>query len=230
VPARDSLGLFDGIAALTAATTVEEMYETVLIDSPIGPFFALGGAAQRDMDELSIEYIRGVLQKNYLEAFYDFVLSLGGETAEVMGRVLSFEADRLVISVAANTAGMKDLMPEDRKKLFPNFGTLVDVHEELCSVTSSEQIGERLKNTFPEFAELFEDSRGIDASSSKSVEKKLATRAVEVYRDAMSVQFQYGVFYGWIKLKEVEVSNLVWISECITQSMKHRVHEYVAIS
>lgn len=223
------LGLFDGIAALTAATTVEEMYETVLIDSPIGPFFALSGAAQRDLDELSIEYIRGVLQKNYLEAFYDFVMSLGGTTAEVMGRVLSFEADRLVISVAANTAGMKDLMPEDRKKLFPNFGTLVDMHDELCTVTAADQISDRLKITFPEFAELFDDSRSMEAGSSKSVEKKLAGKAVEVYRDSMSAQFQYGVFYGWIKLKEVEVSNLVWISECITQSMKHRVHEYVPV-
>jgi V-type H+-transporting ATPase subunit d len=224
------LGLFDGIAALTAATSVEEMYETVLIDSPIGPFFGLAGTQPRDFDELSIEYIRGVLQKNYLEAFYDFVLELGGETAEVMGRVLSFEADRLVVSVASNTAGLKDLLPEDRKKLFPNFGTLVDVQDDLAGVQSSEQIAERLKNGFAEYADLFEDTRSLDSSGGKSIEKKLTARAVEVYRDALGTQFQYGVFYGWVKLKEMELNNLVWIGECITQNMKHRVHEYVPVA
>jgi V-type H+-transporting ATPase subunit d len=223
------LGLFDGIAALTASTSVEEMFETVLIDSPIGAFFQ-SGTQQRDFDELSIEYIRGMLQKNYLEAFYDFVIGLGDKTSEVMGRVLSFEADRVVISVATNTAGLKDLMPEDRKKLFPNFGTLVDLHDDLASAQASEQVAERLKQGFPEFAELFEEGRSLDSGASKSIEKKLTAKAVDVYRDAMSVQFQYGVFYGWIKLKEMEVNNLVWIGECITQNMKHRVHEYVPVA
>jgi len=219
------LGLFDGIAALTASTSVEEMYETVLVDCPIGRFFE-GGS--HSLDSMSIEYIRGVLQKNYLEAFYDYVLTLGGSTAEVMGRALEFEADRLVISVTANTCGLKDLLPEDRKKLFPNFGTLLDMHEDLSSVQTPEQIGERLKSGFPEFADLFDDSRGMD-SHSKSVEKKLQECAVAVYRDCMSVQFQYGSFFGWVKLKEMEINNIMWIGECITQSMKPRVHEFIAI-
>ena len=104
------------------------------------------------------------------------------------------------------------------------------MHEELCSVTSSEQVAERLKFAFPEFADLFEDSRGMEGGSSKkSIEKKLSQRAVEIYKDCMAVQFQYGVFFGWVKLKEVEVSNLMWIAECITQNVKHRVHEYAAI-
>lgn len=222
------LGQFSGMAALTAATSVDEMFDTVLVDSPIGPFFG-AGAQQRDFDELSIEYIRGVLQKNYLEAFYDFVCDLGGNTAEVMGRVLSFEADRLVVTVTANTCSFKDLHPEDRKKLYPNFGTLVDAQDDLCSVATVEQLGERLKQGYPEFAELFDDSRALD-SGSKSIEKRLTERAVSVYKDAMMVQFQYGVFYGWVKLKELEVQNLVWISECIVQNMKARIHEYVPVA
>lgn len=218
------LGLFNGIAALTAATSVDEMFETVLIDSPIGRFFQ--NSQQRDFDELSLEYIRGLLQKNYLEAFYDFCEKLGGETATVMCPILAFEADRSVITVTANTCGVKDMTPDDRRKLYPNIGTLVDVQDDLSYAEDEEQLKEKLKR-FPEYYELFDDGRGMDAGAKKSIEKKFVDRSVELYRDAMMRQFQYGVFFGWVKLKELEVHNLIWIAECITQSMKSRIHEYV---
>ena len=32
------LGMFDSIGALTVASTVQELYQTVLVDSPIGKF------------------------------------------------------------------------------------------------------------------------------------------------------------------------------------------------
>lgn len=220
------LGLFNGISALTAATSVDDMFEIVLVDSPIGRFFA--NSSQRDFDELSLEYIRGLLQKNYLEGFYDFCRNLGGETATVMCPILDFEADRLVITITANTCGVKDLVQDDRRKLYPNIGVLIDVHDKLSSCDDEDQIKEALKG-FPEYASLFED-RGMDAGGArKSLEKKFLEKSVEHYRDSLSHQFQYGVFYGWAKLKELEVQNLIWISECITQNMKQRVHEFVAI-
>ena len=184
---------------------------------------------QKDFDELSLEYIRGLLQKNYLEAFYEFCEELGGETAVVMCRVLEFEADRLTITITANSCGMRDLTAADRKKLYPNIGTLVDAYEDLADTENEEQLKEKLKR-FPEFFELFDDSRNMEASGKKSLEKKFTDRAVEIYRDAMTRQFQYGVFYSWAKLKELEVNNLLWISDCVVQGMKSRVHEYVAIT
>lgn len=217
------LGLFNGLSALTSATSVDDMFETVLIDSPIGRFFA--NSQQKDFDELSLEYIRGLLQKNYLEAFYDFCEKLGGDTATTMCQILAFEADRSVITVTANTCGVKDITREDRMKLYPNIGALVDVQDELAEAQDEEQLKEKLKK-FPEYYELFDDGRGMD-SNNKSIEKKFVDRSVSLYRDAMMRQFQYGVFYGWVKLKELEVHNLVWISECITQNMKSRIHEYV---
>ena len=226
------LGLFPGIATLTAATGIDEMFETVLVDSPIGRFFSSSATQRRDLDELSIEYIRGVLQKNYLDAFYAMVIDeMGGETATVMGRVLEFEADRLVLTVTCNTCGMKELLPADRRKLFPNFGSLVDFQEELSTVESIEQLVERLKHSHPDYAELFENGRGGSlAGASKSLEKQFQQMAVNVYKDALSRQFQFGVFYGWVKLKEIEIQNLMWISECITQNMKNRVHEYTPVA
>ena len=43
-------------------------------------------------------------------------------------------------------------------------------------------------------------------------------------------QFQCGIFYGWTKLKSIEILNLSWIAECISQSMKARIHEYIQIA
>lgn len=227
------LGLFPGIGALTASTSVEEMFQTVLIDSPIGPFFE--NRTQRDFDEVSIEYLRAVLQRNYLEAFHEFCQNLGGETCEIMCPVLEFEADRLVLTITANTCGMKDMMVDDRRLLYPEIGQLVAMHDDLSKAESIDQIVERLKGSFQDYADMFSDRSsaigggGGDDAGKRGFERKLLERSVEVYRTAMMRQFQYGVFYGWVKLKELEVSNLVWISECIVQGMKSRVHEYLPL-
>ena len=47
--------MFSGIGALTAASTVDEMFQTVLVDSPIGPLFV--NRTHRDFDEASVEYL-----------------------------------------------------------------------------------------------------------------------------------------------------------------------------
>jgi V-type H+-transporting ATPase subunit d len=221
------LGLFPGIASLAAATSVEEMMDTVLVDSPIGRFFQT--SQMKDLDELSFEFVRAVLQKNYIEAFYDYCESLGGETATWMCSVLEFEADRLVMTIAANTAGMHDLSPDDRRKMFPSIGSLASAHDELSSVDSIEQLAERLKFCgFHDWAELLGDGARTGEKSG-GFEKRLVERAVGVYKTLMTRQFQYGVFYGWMKLKELEVQNLIWISECVMQGIKDSVHDYVHI-
>ena len=58
--------------------SVPDMYEIVLIDSPLGQFFQR--TEKKDFDEFSMEYIRSLLCKNYYEHFYDFCRELGGET------------------------------------------------------------------------------------------------------------------------------------------------------
>ena len=38
-------------------------------------------------------------------------------------------------------------------------------------------------------------------------------------------QFNYAIFYAYVKLREQEVRNLMWICECIAQQQKHRIND-----
>lgn len=81
------LGVFDTMPALCVATTVAELYNTVLVETPLAPYFA-NCLSAHDLDELNIEIIRNTLYKAYLEDFYQFCEQLGGPTSEVMGEIL----------------------------------------------------------------------------------------------------------------------------------------------
>ena len=41
------------------------------------------------------------------------------------------------------------------------------------------------------------------------------------------LQFHYGVFFAYMRLREQEIRNLMWISECVAQNQKNRVHDSV---
>lgn len=116
------LGMFETMPALCVATNVQELYESVLVDTPLAPYFK-GCLAAHDLDELNIEIIRNTLYKRYLEDFNQFVSGLNGPTSELMQSILGFEADRRAITVTINSFDT-DLSKEDRKSLYPTFGRL----------------------------------------------------------------------------------------------------------
>ncbi|CCW69105.1 unnamed protein product [Phytomonas sp. Hart1] len=223
------LGTFPEMPTLIAATDVREMFEAVLVDSPVSRFFSCEGSFERDLDELPVEFIQGTLLKSYYEQFYDLCDRLGGTTRDVMCPLLDFEADRLVLTFIINTLGMREITPSDRRKVFPNLGTLVDIHDDLAESESVEQLRERLRR-FPNYYQLLDDNRSIDSSNKKSLERSFVEYSIVLYNDAMTRQFQYGIFYAYVKLKEFEINNLRWISDCVVQQMRSRLHEYVVIT
>ena len=123
------LGSFEQMEAINVASTPAELYNAVLIDTPLGeqgdlqlqskglighflsliwlfvfaaPFFE-SCINEQDLDEMNIEIIRNTLYKSYLEAFFEFCKAIGGETEDVMCPILAFEADRRAFIITINS-------------------------------------------------------------------------------------------------------------------------------
>jgi V-type H+-transporting ATPase subunit d len=145
LPKCHPLGSFEQMEAIHIATTPAELYNAVLVDTPLAPFFQ-DCISEADLDEMNTELIRNTLYKDYLESFYEFCKELGGETADVMceilavsfsfinhgyelelliylGFFLKFEADRRALIITINSFDT-ELSKEDRARLFPRCGKL----------------------------------------------------------------------------------------------------------
>ncbi|XP_075527370.1 V-type proton ATPase subunit VhaAC39-1 isoform X2 [Dermacentor variabilis] len=122
IPKCHPLGSFDQMEAIHIASTPAELYNAVIVDTPLAPFF-VDCISEQDLDEMNIEIIRNTLYKAYLENFYKFCESIGGTTADVMLEILAFEADRRAFIITINSFGT-ELTKEDRAKLFPKCGHL----------------------------------------------------------------------------------------------------------
>jgi V-type H+-transporting ATPase subunit d len=210
------LGWFETMPVLCVATNIEELYNSVLIETPLAPYFK-GSLSHQDLDELNIEIVRNTLYKNYLEDFHSFVNTdsemAGTPTAEVMTEILEFEADRRAINITLNSFGT-ELSKADRKKLYPNFGRLYPEGSYILSRADDIE-GVRLAvDGISDYKSYFE-ATGMGQSSSgagnmsggagsdgKSLEDMFYQKEMEISKNAFTRQFTFAIVYAWVKLRE----------------------------
>jgi V-type H+-transporting ATPase subunit d len=264
------LGKFDAMAVVAACESPEELYTTILIDRtlcPVGKYFEkymndVSAAANGKMDggasvvgahfsDASIEVVRNVLYKAYLEDFHAFCQGLGDVTADCMGEILDFEADRRVVSMKLNLldmmgAGMDtgdDL--NDLHDIFPRCGKLftlsgpgdmaispgcgdpcpAPLHEKIIGAKSRETVEEAMC-AITEYKKIVDEHSMSQEASYDSLFYKH-----EVHLNEMSFenQMHYGIFYSFMKLREQEIRNIEWIANCIEQGQKQRINQYLPI-
>jgi V-type H+-transporting ATPase subunit d len=218
------LGRFEAMETITVAQSVAELYRLIIIETPLAPYFK-DTLREEDLDEVNVEIIRNTLYRSYLEDFYLFCQRLGGVTGEVMCELLKFEADRRSITITINSLGT-ELNAADRQKLYPSFGLLYP--EGVAALEKAEEQDHVVAAC--QHVQVYRDLlSSLSGQGESRLDAAFFEHEVKLNRLAFMEQMHYGVFYAFVKLREQEIRNLVWVAECISQDHREKIGQFIPI-
>jgi V-type H+-transporting ATPase subunit d len=142
-----------------------------------------------------------------------------------MTELLKFEADRRSITITVNSLGT-ELNAADRQKLYPGFGHLYP--DGVGALEKAEEIDDVVA-ACQHVGVYREILSGLGGQGEVRLDAGFFEQEVKINRLAFMEQMHYGVFYSYIKLREQEIRNIVWISECIQQDNREKISQFITI-
>eukprot|EP00914_Ancora_sagittata_P026867 GHVO01052768.1.p1 GENE.GHVO01052768.1~~GHVO01052768.1.p1 ORF type:complete len:373 (-),score=60.66 GHVO01052768.1:64-1152(-) len=173
----DQLGWIPELKAITVmdfSLGFDEVYRTLLVETPIGPYFQYYIQVQTHADDSSkadvgsiireadLELMRNILKKAWLEDFYAFCETLDPTSFEVMENILKVEADFRVVAVTLNSIGTslgEAAQLQDRNALYPGFGYLYPEGVEKMRRAWNDATLRTALDSYPYYSNLYEQCR-----------------------------------------------------------------------
>lgn len=232
----DPLGYFPELNSIeVAGSDLAVLYETVLIDTPVAQFFSAYiehntrdlrtyNEVQSFFKEEQPEKVRSSLKKIHLEAFHEHVGELNSISATIMRELLALESDFRTIQIVYNS--MEEPKAERqrvRDGLCPTVGHLHPLHfQVLRNADSAEQLREGLRGMGGYRRALAEvaDPQAQEESFAKTLEDAMYEEEVRRLSLVFDQQANIAVLYAYVRLKQQEIRNVVWVAEMISRNLE----------
>ena len=210
-------------------------YFRKFLDSCVG---AVGndGAIKKDaafisglMKDYKAEKIKNMLKKIWIGEFHKYCMDNLNDTSKFyMDDLLKFESDCMTIQIIFNSLDIKVLSDVrgregERRKYINNLGYLYpDRDRELTDADTFDKLKDACKGfEYEKMLTQVTDAPSKDKSSEfssagKSIDDVMFVEKSKRYSLAFENQFHCAVFYAYLKLREMEIKNVVWLAELVS--------------